>query len=217
MKRLSESQRAFLLGAATSYHQSLAGSPAEEYLQNRGIFPTNDLVRRFRLGFVDVPLPGNEMFRGSLAIPYFRRTHANSWSVVSVRFRCLVDHEHRGHGKYMTQAGDRPRLYNTVALLQNSQTIAITEGEIDAITAQLCGVPTVGVPGAQSWQKHFREPFLGYREVFVLADGDEAGLKFAETVAESLPNAKVIPMPPGEDVNSLVISQGKQALLDRIS
>jgi DNA primase len=94
--------------------------------------------------------------------------------------------------------------------------VAITEGEIDAITAQVCGLPAVGVPGAQAWLPHFREPFLGYRDVFVLADGDEAGLRFANTVAGTLPNAKVIPMPPGQDVNSLVLSEGKQALLERM-
>jgi DNA primase len=134
-----------------------------------------------------------------------------------MRFRCIEDHEHTGHGKYMTCAGDRPRLYNTIALLQDSPSIAVTEGEIDAITAQVCGMPAVGVPGTQTWQTHYREPFLGYRDVFVLADGDEAGMLFANTVAASLPNAKVIPMPPGDDVNSLVFQHGKDAFLERIS
>lgn len=216
MRRLSESQRTYLREAASRYHQAISGSEAEEYLMRRGLHQTNERVARFRLGYVADPVPGNEMYRGHLAIPYLRRSPGSDWSVVSIRFRCLLDHEHRGHGKYNTQAGDRPRLYNTLALLQPSPIIAITEGEIDAITAQLCGIPTVGVPGAQSWQPHFREPFLGYREVFVLADGDEAGMAFADTVARTLPNAKVIPCPPGEDVNSLVINQGKDALLARL-
>lgn len=168
------------------------------------------------LGYVNDPLPGHEMFRGYMAIPYLRWSQEHGWAVVSIRFRCIQDHEHRGHGKYMTVAGDRPRLYNTLALLKESAVIAITEGELDAITAQVAGMPAVGVPGAQAWQSYFREPFLGYREVFVLADGDEPGMQFAHTVAKELPNAKVIPMPPGEDVNSLVLTKGKQALLERI-
>ena len=61
-----------------------------------------------------------------------------------------------------------------------------------------------------------RELFLGYRDVFVLADGDEPGMKFANKVATDLPNAKVIPMPNGSDVNQLVNDEGPQALLDRI-
>jgi len=172
-----------------------------------------DQVDRFRLGFVGDPLPGHEQFRGMLAIPYLRWSQEYGWIVVSIRYRRIGDGE---GSKYLTQAGDRPRLFNTLALLAQSSKIAITEGEIDAITTQLCGVPAVGVPGAELWQPHFREPFLGYRDVFVLADGDEPGLKFARTVASSLPNAKVIPCPPGEDVNSLVVNRGGSALLERM-
>jgi DNA primase len=104
-----------------------------------------------------------------------------------------------------------------MALLKDTANIAITEGELDAITATICGVDAVGVPGAQAWQPWFREPFLGYRNVFVLADGDDAGMAFATKVASSLPNGKVIPMPNGEDVNSLVALKGKDALLERMT
>jgi DNA primase len=152
-----------------------------------------------------------------LAVPYVRWSHEHKWAVVSIRFRCLRDHEHRGHGKYNTVAGDRPRLFNTAALLGRGVRIGITEGEIDAISAEACGIPAVGVPGAQSWQPHFREPFVGYREVLVFADGDDAGLKFAETVVKSLSNAKAVLMPPGQDVNSVFVQGGRLALEERIS
>lgn len=167
---------------------------------------------KFRLGYVDDPFHGHEMYRGMLAIPYVRWSQDHGWSVVSIRFRRIGDEG----PKYQTQAGDRPRLYNTMALLKQTPIVAITEGELDAITAQLCGIPAVGVPGATSWKPHFREPFLGYREVLILADGDEPGMKFAHAVSKGLHNAKVVPMPPGEDVNSLVINRGKEALLERL-
>ncbi|APC43207.1 DNA primase [Mycobacterium phage IronMan] len=169
-------------------------------------------VRPYGLGFVEDPLPGHEMYRGCLSIPYMRHSPWRGWSVASIRFRRLDD----GQPKYMTVAGDKPRLYNTPALTRYSRDMAITEGEIDAITAELCGIPTVGVPGAQMWKPYFRELFLGYRNVNILADGDDAGMEFARQVAKTLPNARIIPMPDGEDVNSLVITQGKQALLERI-
>ena len=169
-------------------------------------------MAKFRLGYVAEPLPGHEMYHGMLAIPYLRWSREHGWAVVSIRYRRLDD----GKPKYQTQAGDRPRLYNTLALIKQSPYVAITEGEIDAMTAQACGVPTVGVPGATSWKPYFREPFLGYRDVYILADGDEPGLQFANTVASTLPNAKVVASPPGEDVNSLVVKQGKGALLERI-
>jgi DNA primase len=153
------------------------------------------------------------MYRGCLAIPYLRWSLEFGWSVVSIKFRRLAG----DRPKYMLAAGDRPRLYNTTALLKNTPAIAITEGEIDAISAEACGIDTVGVPGAEAWKPHFREPFLGYREVFILADGDEAGMRFANSVAEKLPNAKVIPSPPGQDVNSMLVSGGREALLERLT
>ncbi|AGK85822.1 DNA primase [Mycobacterium phage Lakes] len=210
MQRLSESQRDYLWEATSQYRGSLHGSPAAEYLESRGLQVHQ--VLPFGLGFVGDPLPGHEMYRGCLAIPYMRWSPWRNWSVAAIRYRRLDD----GKPKYMTMPGDKPRLYNTVALTRYSRDMAITEGEIDAITAELCGIPTVGVPGAQMWKPHFRELFLGYRNVNILADGDEPGMEFAKSVAKTLPNARIIPMPEGEDVNSLVTSQGKDALLERI-
>lgn len=113
-------------------------------------------------------------------------------------------------------SGDRPRMFHTLPLQQDLPFVAITEGEIDAITANLVGIPAVGIPGATSWQPHFREPFLGYRTVYILADGDAPGMKFAEAIAKTLPNSKIIPMPEKQDVNSVYLSDGPQFLKDKI-
>lgn len=153
-----------------------------------------------------------------LAIPYLRQLPGGRLTVVSIRFRCAVaDCTHQGHGKYMTSPGDRPRLYNTPDLLVPSPRAAITEGEFDAAVASAAGIPAVGVPGSTSWQPWFREPFLGYEVVYILADGDDPGRKFASTVARQLPNAKVIQYPPGHDTNSFVQEYGPEALLERIA
>lgn len=216
MQRLSESQRQSLREATVRYHRSLPDSPAAEYLGSRGLMGPSVIEKtdQFRLGFVAEPLPGHEPYRGMLAIPYLRYSREFGWGVVSIRFRKLGEVE--DGAKYLTVAGDRPRLFNTNALLRRSATIAITEGELDAITAELCGVPAVGVPGTQMWKPHHVEPFLGYRSVFVLADGDDPGREFAYKVAHSLPNGKVVLTPEGQDVNSLVIQEGPGALLRRL-
>ncbi|WP_158881921.1 toprim domain-containing protein [Amycolatopsis anabasis] len=219
MARLSSARKRFLVEATSRYHESLSVSPGVEYLATRGL--TAESVRkevgRFRLGYVADPLPGHEMYRGMLAIPYLRVAPDGEWSVVSLRFRCIREGcEHPNHGKYMSMPGDKPRLYNTLELVRNDDTIAICEGEIDAITATICGVPAIGVAGVESWQPHFREPLLGYETVFILADGDEPGMRFATSVAKELANAKIIPMPEKEDVNSTVLARGKTALLERI-
>lgn len=178
--------------------------------------PAETTTDKFRLGYVRDPLPGHEMYKGMLAIPYLRQDITGDWSVVSLRFRCIENHTHAGHGKYNTMPGDRPRLYNTRSLVRAHDTIAICEGELDTITAMACGIDAVGVPGATAWQPHFREAFYGYETVFVLCDGDEAGHKFGRSIAESLPNAKVIPCPPGEDVNSWMLGGGWSELERRL-
>lgn len=174
-------------------------------------------TKRFRLGYVADPLPGHDMYKGMLAIPYLRRSDDGGWSVVSLRFRCIEEHEHIGHGKYNTMPGDRVRLFNTFALLKPNTRMLVTEGEMDAITATAFGYDAVAVPGSSSWQPHFREPLLGYDTVYVVADGDDAGKKFANTVAQSLPNAKIILCPDGEDVNSWITNrEGFQQFKERI-
>jgi DNA primase len=104
--------------------------------------------------------------------------------------------------KYIS-AGKR-HVYNTVALDEADRTgeIAITEGELDAVTAtELYGVPAVAVPGATNWTANplWRHLFTGYDRVWVLADPDEAGLKMASAVLEDLPAARLVTLPA--DVN----------------
>lgn len=206
MPKLSAGQRTFLQRATSNYHATLPGSPAAELLEARGLTEGSE---PFRIGYVAEPLPGHEAYRGMLAIPYLRRS-ASGWSVVSMRFRCLEDHEHRGHGKYMSLPGDTPRLYNTPVLLADHDSVAVCEGELDALSASVSGAPAVGVAGVQSWKPHWRLPFLGYRTVWILADGDEPGAEFAQRLAKELPNAVIRPSTPGADVNSELVAHGRE-------
>lgn len=215
MPKLSNAQKKFWVDAMSRYHSSLPGSPAAEYLDGRKL--TAQDTAPFRLGYVADPLPGHDMYAGMLAIPYVRWSPGAKGTVVSMRFRCIRKGcEHPNHGKYMSVPGDNPRLFNTVAFLDNEDRIAICEGEIDAITASVCGIPAVGVAGAESWKPHFKEPFLGYETVYILADGDDAGMRFATKVAKELPNSKILPCSPGEDVNSEYQKRGKSFLMERV-
>lgn len=213
MERLSDSQRSTLQEAVTEFHSQLPGSPAESHLEDRGLLDDvlGEATARFRLGYVGDPLSGFEKYQGMLAIPYLRWHPRHGWGCVSIRFRRLGE----DGPKYRTMPGDRPRLFNTKALTVNSRDVGITEGELDAITATVCGLPTVGVPGAQSWKSHFAELFRGYRTVYVFTDGDAPGEQFGESVAATLPNAKIIPAPAGEDLNSILMSDGPGAVLER--
>ena len=59
--------------AAKQYHESLAGSPAEAYLKERGIL---DGASRFMLGYVAEVAPGHEdRIKNHLSIPYITEGH----------------------------------------------------------------------------------------------------------------------------------------------
>jgi hypothetical protein len=64
------------------------------------------------------------------------------------------------------------RLFNAVDLQKPSDTIAICEGELDAVIASQL-LPSVGVPGVKAWRPHFNRLFGGYRRVLILADNDD--------------------------------------------
>lgn len=200
------------------YHQALAGSPAEEYLKNRGIFPENATVKRFLLGYVAEPLLGHDRYKGWLAIPYLRWSQEHGWIVVNIRFRCLQDHDCKaeGHGKYQSLPGTGTWLYNTNSLLRDTEEIAVIEGELNTIVSELCGVPAIGAPGADTWQPYMRLPLLGYKRVVVVAEGDDPGRRFANTVASTIPGALIVDLPEKHDANSLVLAEGIDSYVGKV-
>lgn len=218
MQRSNARQKS-LFKAAGRYAESLPGSPAERYLADRGI--ANYQLAKVSFGYVEDPEPEHSGYRGMLAIPYLRRSQKGVWSVASIRFRCLKENcDHYSHpgGKYATVAGDKPLMYNTPAMVDHHDRIAITEGELDAVSATLAGVPAVGIAGAQVWKskEHYSRAFAGYEKVYVLADGDDAGKDLMTAICESLSNAVPCQMPPGKDVNSFILGNGPEALKERI-
>ena len=214
--RPSVSQLNSLKTAALKYHQALPGSPAEEYLVSRGLDP--DLVVRFGLGYVSEPEIGHDMFKGRLSIPYTRESPSGVRTVRGIKFRLLQDHSGPGKGpaKYLPTPGFKPALFNTRDLVLNEDEICICEGELDAVAASVYGVPAVAAPGATTWQDKWNPIFYGYETVFILADGDKAGLEFAGHVADQLPNAKIVPMHDGEDVNSMIQKYGIDKIREMI-
>lgn len=178
----------------------MVGSPAETYLMDRAI--TKEAIDRFRLGYVGSPIIGDEQYHGRIHIPYLTPT-----GVVSSRFRAA---DPGVHPKYLSVHGDTGRPFNVGALRSVAPTIYVTEGELDAIAADVSGLLAVGFPGAQSWDKLYSRMFR-FRRVVILRDDDDAGEKFASKVASDLNGAKVITM-TGGDVNSVLTERGVEGL-----
>jgi len=198
--------------AAKSYHELLAGSPAEAYLQKRGIL---DGAERFMLGYVAEPAPGHEdRLRNHLSIPYITEA-----GVVGFKFRRIDD----GDPKYMIPTGQKHHLYNVSAILDAVHEVVIVEGEIDAISSTLAGHPAVAVAGVNAWKPHFSRCFDGIGRVVIATDNDakedgsNPGQELARRLQDAIPQAVRVSLPPDSDINSIIVNQGAQALTKLIS
>lgn len=212
MRPPTTEQRLSFAQAASQYQRDLAvHTDAQAYLESRGF--TEQVAQQFQLGVVTSPLVGHERYRGRLAIPYL--TPAGP---VNFRFRCLEQHgcSEAGHGKYLGLEGLETNLYNVGDLKKTGDAVAVCEGELDAITLSMSGIPAVAVPGASSWKKHYRLCLEDFTRVYAFGDADDAGKSLNKKLIESV-RAVPVRLPKGEDCNSLYLTGGADALKRLIS
>jgi DNA primase len=120
--------------------------------------------------------------------------------------------------KYIGLAGANTHLFNTKAFFKASSFICICEGEIDTITLDTkVGFPTIGVPGANNWKKHYYKLLADFEKILIFADGDQAGQDFARQLAKELGTVTIISMPEGEDVNSIYVSKGADYFKSKVA
>lgn len=214
MPQLSRERRNFLEKAVLRYAAHL--DLAADWLEGRGI--DKEFAASVALGVVVDPMPGHEPARGRLAIPYL--TDAGP---VGINFRCIQDHnckEQTNHSKYWKPKGSTALLYGVQSASWAEHWIVATEGEIDALTWQMVGVPAVGIPGAKNWKDHWSNVFEDFSRVYLAEDGDSAGEslyeKMVHKIDQSVSSVIRMEMPDGEDSNSMYVKKGKDYLLSRI-
>lgn len=194
---LSAEARELLGEMAVRYHAALPGSQALDYLSGRGI--SEHAIDYFRLGVVDGSYPEHADYVGRIAIPYVTKLGG----VVGFKFRLVGD---GGGSKYVSDhMSVRP--YNTLAFERAEQLgyIGICEGEFDAeILTIECGIPTVGIPGVDTWKAHPEWPLMfdGFTRVYVFPDQDEDRV---------LENGKVVN--PGRDLGNRIKSDLDEAII----
>ena len=200
--------------ATAAYEEALpSSSQAVEYLARRGL--DENAVRTARLGVVFKPQPGHEQFQGMISIPYQTPT-----GVVAIKFRRLDN----GQPKYTAPMGQRTRMYNVLALGRATDTVAVCEGELDALVLeQMVSVPSVGVSGANNWKDHFPRLLRGFPNVLIVTDNDiekdngaNPGQELATRILGTLPYARNILLPTGMDVNEFFLAEGREAFLRRL-
>lgn len=209
LKLPSLKRRALLDRATTEYNECVG--QALTYLEARGI--PAEVADRWKLGFVLDPISGHERFKNYLSIPYLTRA-----GTVAIKFRCIQDHDckQEKHPKYDSEKNAGTYLFGAMSFWKDSSIICVTEGELDAIAADVAGLPAVGISGATKWLSHWQYCFEGYDEVIVLADGDEAGEKLTSNVMGSVHNGREVRFPDGEDVSSFLVKHGPEALRERV-
>lgn len=206
LKPLSVEQRSRLEEATARYEKNV--DLASDWLLARGI--DRACAEKFRLGVVADPLSGDEQYAGMLAIPNV----CASDRVVQVRFRRLT----QGEGpKYLTRAGDPARLFNLRAVIEATDLLVLTEGELDAISLHRIGVPAVAAPGAHTFVKRgsaFARMVQGIPRVVVVGDNDDAGKEFVERVIAAVPSAEPLTIggAPKRDVNDVLVEEGERGL-----
>jgi DNA primase len=130
---------------------------------------------------------------------------------VGFKFRRLDD----GKPKYGMAIGQKTHLFNVAALLEPKDTIAVCEGELDAIISTgALGIPAVGVPGVAAWKPHYAKMLNGYGQVLIVGDNDvkedgsNPGAEFSRRVASEIINSTICVLPAGMDLNDLYLAKG---------
>lgn len=207
MRLPSPEQRRLLAQAASQYQADLAVDTAgQTYLKSRGF--SEPVANMFRLGVVRTPIQGHEGYQGRLALPYI-----TPGGVVNFRFRCLRQHSCKDEGcrKYLGLEGFETNLYNVMDLSKPGDVICVCEGEIDAITLSISGIPAVAVPGATNFKKHMGRCLDDFSRALVLGDPDDAGKGLNKKLINDV-RAIPIRMPKGMDCNDVYRESGAEGL-----
>jgi hypothetical protein len=218
-----------LARVAAYYRRCFNEKPAgREYLARRGITDTT-AIEVYQAGLCEGSLlsiapddpaviadlkalgilseSGRELFDGCVVFPLLDEAHV----AVGMYGRRLTD----GEVNHLYLPGSRRGLVNRAG---GQGRVALCEAVIDALTLSCHGIAALPCYGAQGFTAdHFAAlNRSAVEEVLICFDGDDAGRTGAEAVFGQLKTAgvkcRVIDLPDGADVNSLVVNDG----IDRV-
>ena len=142
-----------------------------EWLQSRGI--RAETVEAFKVG---------EQVRDGKTYALFP----------SLRDGELINVKHRNIDEkrdMRQEAGAEPCLFGWHLIAPRQRVVAITEGEVDAMTLHQCGIPALSVnqgAGNHQWIESDWERLERFSEILLCLDDDEAGRKGAAEVCQRL-------------------------------
>lgn len=217
------------------YHETLTTSPeAIAYLERRGLNSV-ELIDHFHLGYANRTLgyrlpkkalkagadvrgrlqalgilraSGHEHFRGSLVVPIF----GERGQIVQCYGRKLRDDLRDGTPLHLYLPGPHTGVWNT-DVLAASKEIILCEALLDAMTFWVAGhrhvITSYGVSGFTEAHRAALRRY-GTERVLIAYDGDEAGERGAERVAEDLIGMGIecyrVHFPRGLDANAYALA-----------
>lgn len=176
---------------------------AADYCKKRGL--NQDTLKRFRIGYdtrtrrLVIPFPDAAYYiTRSTSIPPNRKNEEKG-------------KEKRYGYPDKNEAGDKP-VFNLPALTGGAETVAITEGQIDAITLEQCGMAAIAAtePSTVLAAIHAAGEAITARVFLVIPDADESGADKADAMCAELDaaglDAFIYPLPEGyHDANDMAI------------
>ena len=193
-------------------------SRVTEYLQGRGL--TEKSLSAFQVAEVPEVGPWEDWKRQQpwkgpwMVFPYLREKE-----LVFTKYLHL---ERRDRKKQtLVEPGCEPILFGMQVIPENQRFLAITEGEIDAMSLLEYGVPAVSVPFGggtgekQSWIDCCFEWLERFAEIFLVMDTDAEGKAAAKEIARrlGLHRCKVVTLPKKDANECLQAGIPKEAVL----
>ncbi len=162
-----------------------------EWLKSRGL--NDETLAAFKIA---------EQLRGGntyAVFPYFREG-----VLVNVKYRNVSEKK-----DMRQEGGAEPCLFGWHLIDPKCRTVAITEGEIDAMSLHQVGIPALSVnagAGNHQWLENDWNRLDQFSEILVFFDSDEAGLKGAREVANRIgaDRCKLVTL-PAKDANDYLM------------
>ena len=173
-----------------------AKAGALDWLKGRGLTP--ETIAAFRIA---------EQTRGDktyAVFPYLR-----DGELVNVKYRNIAEKK-----DMRQEGGAEPCLFGWHLIDPKARTVAICEGEIDAMTLHQCGVPALSVnagAGNHQWMENDWDRLDRFSEILIFFDNDDAGKAGAQEIVRrlGLERCKLVTL-PAKDANDYLL-QGADA------
>lgn len=193
-------------------------SEVTEHLKGRRL--TEKSIEAYQLGEVAEvgPWPGwkrQQPWKGPWIVFPFKRGD----ELVSTKYLHLE--RRQGKKQSLVEAGCEPVLFGMQVIPESHRFLAITEGEIDAMSLYEYGIPAVSVPfgggtGAKhSWIDQCWQWLERFSEIFLVMDSDVEGQAAAEDIANrlGLHRCKVVHLPKKDANECLQVGIPKEQIL----